>query len=139
MATSPVTFPVSHEFGSEERIAVRHCFSFYLTNVHCNANPSPVQDHLALMRKFKRILEDVEHHPGWHADRFPSLPTGVSGPGIEGKWRVQCLLMNAEIRYSMYLGLLEKWITAHEPDAPKDEWPLPPWYDNLKLDSCPLS
>ncbi|KAJ5880455.1 uncharacterized protein N7473_011508 [Penicillium subrubescens] len=38
MATLPVTFPVNSEFGSRERVA----------------------DHLALLQKFKRILEDVE-------------------------------------------------------------------------------
>jgi hypothetical protein len=88
-----------------------------------------VQEHLAIMRKFKRILEDAER-PGTHAHRFPPPPPGVSSQEQEGKWRVQCLLMSAEVRYSRYLLMLERWIRSYGVKAPKDEWPLPPWCDN---------
>ncbi|KAH8705709.1 hypothetical protein BGW36DRAFT_422251 [Talaromyces proteolyticus] len=104
MATLPVTIPVNREFSLRERIA----------------------DHLALMRKFKRILEDVER-PGRHAHKFPRPPPGVSGQENEGKWRVQCLLMSAEVRYSLYLQTLERWIASYGLKSPKDKWPLPPW------------
>lgn len=67
------------------------------------------QDHLTIMRKFKRILEDAEN-PGRHADRFPPPPPGVSGQEQEGMWRVQCLLMSAEVRYARYLDMLVRWI-----------------------------
>ncbi|KAJ6048035.1 hypothetical protein N7460_004182 [Penicillium canescens] len=83
MATLPVTLPVNPEFGSRERIG----------------------DHLAIMRKFKRILEDAER-PGRHAHRFPPPPPGVSGQEQEGKWRVQCLLMSAEVRYSRDVAII---------------------------------
>jgi hypothetical protein len=88
-----------------------------------------VQDHLTIMRKFKRILEDAEN-PGRHADRFPPPPPGVSGQEQEGKWRVQCLLMSAEVRYARYLDMLAGWIAYYGEKAPKDQWPLPPWCDN---------
>ncbi|KAJ6000280.1 hypothetical protein N7481_000689 [Penicillium waksmanii] len=104
MATLPVTLPVNPEFGSRERIG----------------------DHLAIMRKFKRILEDAER-PGRYTHRFPPPPPGVSGQEQEGKWRVQCLLMSAEVRYSRYLQMLARWIGSHGVKTPKDEWPLPPW------------
>ena len=88
-----------------------------------------VQDHLAIMRKFKRILEDAEQ-PGNYTHRFPPPPRGVSGQEQEGKWRVQCLLMSAEVRYSRYLQTLGAWIGSYGIKTPKDEWPLPPWCDN---------
>ncbi|KAJ5825222.1 hypothetical protein N7474_002360 [Penicillium riverlandense] len=108
MATLPVTLPVCREFSSRERL----------------------EAHIELMRKFKCILNDVEY-PSRHADRFPPPPPGVSGPEEEARWRVQCLLMSAEVRYSMYLQSLERWIASHGLQSPKDEWPLPPWCDSL--------
>lgn len=98
----------------------------------CSSNANPyhlVQDHLALMQKFKRILEDAAR-PGRYTHRFPRPPFGVSGQEKEGKWRVQCLLMSAEVRYSMYLQTLERWIASHGLKAPRDKWPLPPWCGN---------
>ncbi|KAJ5604818.1 hypothetical protein N7510_009972 [Penicillium lagena] len=87
MATLPVTIPVSREFSSRERL----------------------EDHLELMRKFKCILDDVEQ-PSGQTRRFPPLPPGISGQKEEARWRVQCLLMSAEVRYSIYLQILERWI-----------------------------
>ncbi|KAK9853403.1 hypothetical protein MYU51_006475 [Penicillium brevicompactum] len=75
MEPSPVTLPLSPEFSSRKR----------------------VKDHLTIMRKFKRILEDAKN-PGRDADSYPLPPPGVSGQEQEGKWRVQCLLMSAEVR-----------------------------------------
>ncbi|CAI7566607.1 unnamed protein product [Penicillium manginii] len=114
MATLPVTLPENPEFSSRERVAAMR------------APSDLVQDHLAIMRKFKRILEDAEQ-PGNYTHRFPPPPRGVSGQEQEGKWRVQCLLMSAEVRYSRYLRMLESWIGSHGVKTPKNEWPLPPW------------
>lgn len=36
--------------------------------------------------------------------------------------------MNAEVRYSLYLRLLEDWVVANKGKAARlDNWPLPPW------------
>jgi hypothetical protein len=36
--------------------------------------------------------------------------------------------MNAEVRYSLYLHLLESWIVMNWDRAKNpDKWPLPPW------------
>jgi hypothetical protein len=79
------------------------------------------------MRKFKGILEDTEQ-PSLNESFYPAPPAGVSTPEMKASWRVQCLMMSAEVRYSMYLQLLEKWVTTHPGAAgSKDQWPLPPW------------
>jgi hypothetical protein len=77
------------------------------------------------MRKLKVILDDTEKS-GANEALYPAPPPGYSGLEKDAGWRAQCLLMSAEIRYPMYLQLLEKWVTAHS-TASKDEWPLPPW------------
>jgi hypothetical protein len=82
------------------------------------------------MQKFKCILEDAEH-PSSGKHRFPPVPPRVIlSQEEEAKWRLQCLLMSAEVRYSMYLQILENWISLHGLQSPKDQWPLPPWCDN---------
>lgn len=35
--------------------------------------------------------------------------------------------MNAEVRYSFYLQLLDDWIRKHGRKGAKSDWPLPPW------------
>lgn len=87
-----------------------------------------VQDHLKVMRKLKGILDDTEQS-GEDEAFYPAPPPGHEGSEKRGGWRLQCLLMSAEIRYPMYLRLLESWVTAHGA-ASKDEWPLPPWSDS---------
>lgn len=77
------------------------------------------------MRKFKGIFDDTEK-AGANEALYPAPPPGDLGLEKNAGWRAQCLLMSAEIRYPMYLQLLEKWVTAHG-TASKDEWPLPPW------------
>jgi hypothetical protein len=81
------------------------------------------------MQKFKCILESAEQ-PGGDTKAFPTPPSRILDQEEEGKWRVQCLLMSAEVRYSMYLQILNKWVTSHGIQTPKDPWPLPPWYDD---------
>ena len=92
------------------------------------------------MQKFKRILEDAENPSSGGNHRFPPVPARVflSQEDEEAKWRVQCLLMSAEVRYSMYLQVLEKWISSHGVQSPKDEWPLLSWYDKPYFRVPPL-
>ena len=79
------------------------------------------------MRRFKQLLEDVRN-PGPYTDLYPEQPLETS-PEDAGKWRVQCLLMNAEIRYSLYLQLLEDWVSKRNRSRKSlSDWPLPPWY-----------
>lgn len=87
------------------------------------------------MQKFKCILDSAEQ-PGEHTKAFPTPPPRISDQE-EGKWRLQYLLMSAEVRYSMYIQFLNRLITSRGIQSSKDEWPLPPWYDNLEF-SCYL-
>ncbi|KAK1835718.1 hypothetical protein QBC39DRAFT_378426 [Podospora conica] len=85
-----------------------------------------INDHLAFIRRFKQLLEDVRY-PGPYANLYPKQPPGTS-PQDAGTWRVQCLLMNAEIRYSLYLQLLEDWASKRNRSAKTlTDWPVPPW------------
>jgi hypothetical protein len=104
----PPQFPVANEF-SVERVA----------------------DHVLLMRRFQRILQDIRN-PVFNAEYFPALPKDVdlaaAGDDVQERWRVQAFLMNAEVRYSLYLRLLRDWVVANpEKRRDKDAWPLPPW------------
>lgn len=79
------------------------------------------------MQRFSRIIQDAAS-PGPHADRFPASPRRLKTKKEAGQWRVQCLLMNAEVRYSLYLRLLEDWLVENKGYTPEhDSWPLPPW------------
>jgi len=79
------------------------------------------------MRRFKRITLDAAS-PGPHADRFPAPPRPLSNERELKRWRVQCLLMSAEVRYPLYLRLLENWVVNNKDKAAdRDNWPLPPW------------
>ncbi|OOQ84106.1 hypothetical protein PEBR_31789 [Penicillium brasilianum] len=104
MGTSQLTLPTSPEFSSRERIA----------------------NHIELMRRFKCILEDAEQ-PSKPTQAFPPPPPRILGQKDEAKWNLQCLLMSAEVRYSMYLRILARWITSRDFQSSRDEWPLPPW------------
>ncbi|KAK1753320.1 hypothetical protein QBC47DRAFT_462933 [Echria macrotheca] len=92
--------PLENEFSSDERI----------------------MDHISLMRKFRSIIQDAEA-PGAYVTRYPDPPKTMTEREAP-KWRVQCLLMMAEFRYSMYLHLLESFAAAN---VSKQTWPLPPW------------
>ncbi len=88
---------------------------------------TPQQDHVTLMRRFRLIIQDAES-PGAHADRFPDPPRALPAEDEAARWRVQALLMNAEVRYALYLRLLEEWVVANKEAAENpDNWPLPPW------------
>ena len=78
------------------------------------------------MRRFRQLLDDVRN-PGRYASLYPDQPLETS-PDDAGKWRVQCVLMNAEVRYSLYLKLLEEWAPKRNRSR-KTDWPLPPWYE----------
>jgi hypothetical protein len=41
--------------------------------------------------------------------------------------------MSAEVRYSLYLQLLEEWLERNSDKAVKDRnsWPTPPWYVDI--------
>ena len=80
------------------------------------------------MRIFKRIIDDARA-PGENAERYPKAPDGVSSEQDLAQWRVQSLLMSAEVRYSMYLTVLYKWCAEPGNHFEKDigNWPLPPW------------
>lgn len=80
------------------------------------------------MRRFKQLLEDVRN-PGPYTGLYPEQPLGTSAEDA-GSWRVQCLLMNAEIRYSLYLQLLEDWVSKRNRSRKSlSDLPLPPWYE----------
>ncbi|KAK0652707.1 hypothetical protein B0T16DRAFT_490509 [Cercophora newfieldiana] len=88
-----------------------------------------VRDHLQLMQRFQRILDDIKH-PQKHADWFPKAPNETVNADHElmEAWRVQCFLMNAEVRYSLYLRFLNGWVVEKDSKvADKENWPLPPW------------
>jgi len=77
------------------------------------------------MQKFRLIIQDAEEpQTSEYLDRFPPPPATVSRPEDRKRWRVQCLLMMAEFRYSMYLDLLDKKFAGI---VAKEKWPLPPW------------
>lgn len=80
------------------------------------------------MSKLRNVLRDVQRPDLAWAACFPPIPPQFSTTEDIVVWRVQCMLMGAEIRYSMYLKVLEKWILDHGIKSPKDQWPLPPWY-----------
>jgi hypothetical protein len=88
-----------------------------------------VRDHVLLMQRFQCILNGIKH-PVRDADRFPDPPNGIKSREHEltGIWRVQCFLMSAEVRYSMYLRFLRGWVLNNQERAEdKQGWPLPPW------------
>ncbi|GAB1317002.1 hypothetical protein MFIFM68171_07212 [Madurella fahalii] len=99
------TFPIKDEFSTEQ-----------------------VTNHLWLLQMFRKLFNYVES-PGPYASKFPLPPSGVdaSDPDEGSRWRIQCFLMNAEVRYSFYLRLLRDWIEANGLLAGKKDWPLPPW------------
>lgn len=80
------------------------------------------------MGKLMKVLRDFQEPWAVWAKCFPPIPPQFSTDEDATVWRVQCMLMGAEIRYSMYLKVLEKWILDHGIESSKDEWPLPPWY-----------
>ncbi|KAJ2982792.1 hypothetical protein NQ176_g1142 [Zarea fungicola] len=106
MATPKTTLPEMAEFSSPERLA----------------------NHISFMRKLKQIL-DYARNPGDDASLFPPPPAGCTSNEQEAQWRVQCLLMSAEMRYPMYLKLLESCML--QPDGgsrrQKSELVIPPW------------
>ncbi|KXX73709.1 Glycine-rich domain-containing protein 1 [Madurella mycetomatis] len=87
-----------------------------------------VTNHLWLLRKLQSLFDHAESF-GPDASKFPLPPPGVdaSDPEEGSRWRTQCLLMNAEVRYSFYLRLLRDWIEANGQLSSKKDWPLPPW------------
>jgi len=88
-----------------------------------------VRDHVLLMIKFRRIIQDIKY-PKTYTEWFPESPNKIYNQKHElaATWRVQALLMNAEVRYSLYLRFLRDWINQnHEKAADKENWPLPPW------------
>jgi hypothetical protein len=84
------------------------------------------QDHVALMRRFSIIIQAAAF-PGPYVDWFPVPPRRLANEDEAARWRVQCLLMNAEVRYGLYLRLLNDWIATKGRGAPVQVWPLPPW------------
>jgi len=82
------------------------------------------------MKRFQCII-DGARSPVQFSDRFPPPPTSAEVTSEEelGRWRVQALLMSAEVRYSLYLRFLRDWVNDFpEQRADKSSWPLPPWY-----------
>ncbi|ATY65423.1 hypothetical protein A9K55_001594 [Cordyceps militaris] len=106
MATLKSTLPEQAEFSSPQRLA----------------------NHVTFMRKLKSIL-DYARYPGRDASRFPPLPAGCSGEDQAAQWRVQCILMSAEMRYPMYLKLLEAHMLQSEKNGRRQglEMVVPPW------------
>ena len=84
------------------------------------------QDHVALMRRFNLIIQAAAN-PGPYANWFPASPRPLVNEDTAARWRVQCLLMSAEVRYGLYLRLLSDWIAAKGHGAPVESRPLPPW------------
>jgi len=79
------------------------------------------------MRRFRRIIQDTTT-PRRHPNRFPAPPRRLANEDEAGTWRVQCLLLNAEVRYALYLRLLNDWVVANKgKGVTADNWPLPPW------------
>lgn len=81
------------------------------------------------MRKLKDIL-DFARVPGRDASLFPTPPAECKSWEQAAQWRVQCILMSAEVRYPMYLKLLESRIlqAGKKGDQQDVELVLPPWY-----------
>ena len=83
------------------------------------------------MRRFRLMIQDAQS-PGPRADRFPAPPSPLPVEEDAAAWRVQALLMNAEVRYGLYLRLLDEWVAANRAAAANlDNWPLPPWYASI--------
>ncbi len=87
---------------------------------------TPQQDHVALMRRFSHIIQAAAY-PGPYANWFPAPPRRLANEDEAARWRVQCLLMGAEVRYALYLRLLSDWIATNGHGAPVESRPLPPW------------
>ncbi|KAG7284454.1 hypothetical protein NEMBOFW57_010827 [Staphylotrichum longicolle] len=108
------TFP-AHEAFSVERVKFRQI------------DADRYQDHIALMRRFTTIIQHAIS-PTLDPNRFPAPPRGLVDQDEGGRWRVQCLLMNAEVRYALYLRLLNDWVIANKSKgATPNNRPLPPW------------
>lgn len=87
-----------------------------------------MQNHLSFMRKLRGII-DYARLPGRDASLFPRPPAGCDDQEQAAQWRVQCILMSAEVRYPMYLKLLEsRVLEARKRGKRQDiELVLPPW------------
>ncbi|KAL2153355.1 hypothetical protein VTH82DRAFT_4510 [Thermothelomyces myriococcoides] len=89
-----------------------------------------ITDHIWILLRFRALFDHVES-PGHHGPNYPSPPPGNEASSTEAvsQWRVQAFLMNAEVRYSFYLCLLQKWVAEGrvEGDGWANSWPLPPW------------
>ena len=83
------------------------------------------------MKNLRKLLRDVQQPDAESAKWFPALPAGFSTDEEAAVWRVQCMLMAAEIRYGMYLKLLQAQIQIPSIGYNKDKWPLPPWLVSL--------
>ncbi|KAK3196513.1 hypothetical protein K4F52_000395 [Lecanicillium sp. MT-2017a] len=97
MASTSLRIPRHEAFASQERLS----------------------DHIELIQKFRLILDDTANPPSNLAAKYPELPRTFHGDDDTAQWRVQCLLMNAEVRYAQYLRLLDRRATSSKP--------LPPW------------
>lgn len=116
------TFP-AHEAFSVERVKVSVVPQTHLRWIDADR----YQDHIALMRRFTLIIQHAAS-PTLDPNRFPAPPRGLVDQDEGGRWRVQCLLMNAEVRYGLYLRLLNDWVVANKgKGATHDSRPLPPW------------
>ncbi|OAA74851.1 hypothetical protein LEL_06839 [Akanthomyces lecanii RCEF 1005] len=106
MATLQSIFPEQAEFSSPERLA----------------------NHISLMRKLKGIVH-YARYPGRDASLFPAPPAGCNGEEQAAQWRLQSILMNAEVRYPMYLKLLESRMLQSRQNRRRQEPDLvvPPW------------
>ncbi|KAJ4147136.1 hypothetical protein LMH87_001683 [Akanthomyces muscarius] len=106
MATLQSIFPEQAEFSSPERLA----------------------NHISLMRKLKGIVH-YARYPGRDASLFPAPPAGCNGEEQAAQWRLQSILMNAEVRYPMYLKLLESRMLQSRRNRRRQEPDLvvPPW------------
>src|SRR5690242_15488048 len=121
-----MAFPVAEEF-SVTRITVSRYFpaGFPHANKRDADQLIPSQDHIWLLLRFRALFAHVES-PGSLASKYPAPPPGdeVSTRRTAKQWRVQAFLMNAEVRYSFYLRLLQDWIHKNGPGAGKKDWPL---------------
>ncbi len=115
------TFP-AHDAFSIERVTV----GVALQSERPMLTRTLQQDHVALMRRFSIII-NAAAYPGPYASWFPKPPRRLANEDEAARWRVQCLLMNAEVRYGLYLRLLSDWIFKRGKGAPSESWPLPPW------------
>lgn len=80
------------------------------------------------MQKLKGIV-DYARHPGRDAALFPAPPAGCDGEQEAAQWRLQSILMSAEVRYPMYLKLLESHMIRSRRNSLRQEPDLvvPPW------------